>query len=78
MNISNQNVLPEMGLVRLHQILGDSKRGVPPIVPVSKSTWWAGVRQGRFPQPIKLSEKCTCWRAEDIRALIGKIGGANQ
>lgn len=39
-------------------------------VPVSKSTWWAGVKDGRFPKPIKLGPRITVWRAEDIRRLL--------
>ena len=64
------NMLPERGLVRLWQILGDRQRGVPPIIPISKSSWWAGIKTGKYPKPIKLSARCTCWHAEDIRQLI--------
>ena len=64
------NILPETGLVRLSQILGDKKKGIPPIIPISKSTWWAGVKTGRYPQPVKLSDRCTCWHVDDIRTLI--------
>lgn len=39
-------------------------------IPVGKSTWWQGVRDGRFPQPIKLGPRTTCWRETDINALI--------
>jgi len=63
---------PETGFVRLSQIIGN-KNNVPPIaalIPVGKSTWWAGVKSGRFPQPIKLGPRITAWRAEDIRKLI--------
>jgi len=56
---------PKIGLVRLKQILSP----IGPI-PVSKSTWWAGVKEGRFPQPIKLSPNTTVWRVEDIRSLF--------
>ena len=59
--------LPETGFVRLGQVLK--------VFPVSKSTWWAGVKDGRFPQPVKLSEKITAWRVEDIRALIASKQG---
>ncbi|QYK39827.1 MAG: AlpA family phage regulatory protein [Paracoccaceae bacterium] len=59
------NDFPETGLVRLSAILAP----VGPI-PVAKSTWWAGVRTGRFPQPLKLGPRTTVWRAEDIRALF--------
>lgn len=62
--------LPEVGFLRLPQIIGDTKRGIPPIVPVSKSTWWAGVKSGRYPLPVKLSARTTAWRVESIRALI--------
>jgi prophage regulatory protein len=57
--------LPETGLVRLKCILAPHGP-----IPVSKSTWWAGVRSGRFPQPIKLGPRTTTWRVEDIRALV--------
>jgi hypothetical protein len=68
------NNLPESGLVRLWQILGDRRKGIPPIIPISKSSWWAGVKSGRYPKPVKLSARCTCWHVEDIRALIGAGG----
>jgi hypothetical protein len=65
------NQLPETGFLRLPQIIGDPKAEppIPPIIPVKKSTWWDGVRSGRFPKPVKLG-RCTMWRVEDIRALI--------
>jgi prophage regulatory protein len=64
--------IPEIGYLRLRQIIGD-KKADPPIpgpFPVSKSTWWQGVRSGRFPKPVKLGPKITAWRVEDIRRLI--------
>jgi prophage regulatory protein len=67
--------LPESGFLRLSQIVGNPKTNIPPIIPVSKSTWWAGVKTGRFPQPLKLSPGVTVWRAEDIRALIAQPRG---
>ena len=67
--------LPESGFLRLSQIVGNPKTNIPPIIPVSKSTWWAGVASGRFPQPLKLSPGVTVWRAEDIRALIEQPPG---
>ena len=72
--------LPETGFLRLPQIVGraaDPKTNtiaIPALFPVSRSTWWAGVRSGRYPQPVKLGERCTAWRVEDIRALIETAG----
>jgi len=54
--------LPCTGLLRIKQVLR--------FVPVSRSNWWQGVREGRYPQPLKLSQRVTCWRAADIRALV--------
>jgi prophage regulatory protein len=53
------------GFLRLASIL--APRGP---IPVSKSTWWAGVKSGRFPRPVKLGPRITAWRVEEIRALI--------
>jgi predicted DNA-binding transcriptional regulator AlpA len=73
--MTNHAVLPESGYVRLPQILGDKKADppVPPVIPVSKSTWWAGVKAGRFPRPVKLGPRITAWRVEDIRTLVAQL-----
>jgi len=76
--IENSNRLPEDGFLRIRQILGDKKTNppIPPIIPVSPATWWAGVKSGRFPKPVKtLGERITAWKVEDIRALIKQHGG---
>lgn len=39
-------------------------------IPVSKSTWWAGVQSGRYPAGVKLSARCTGWRISDIQNLL--------
>ncbi|MCK1650081.1 AlpA family phage regulatory protein [Bradyrhizobium sp. 149] len=39
-------------------------------IPVSKSTWWAGVKSGRFPKPVKLGPRITAWRSDEIQALV--------
>jgi hypothetical protein len=68
--MSERTDLPETGFVRLTGILAP---GGP--IPVSKSTWWAGVKDGRFPKPVKLGPRTTAWRVEDIRALIEDPSG---
>lgn len=59
------NNLPQTGFVRLPQILA--------VIPVGRSTWWAGVKAGKYPQHIKLGANTTVWKAEDIHALIKKL-----
>ena len=58
----HNHILPETGFVRLPEVLK--------VFPVSKSSWWAGVKEDRYPKPVKLGPKMTAWRVEDIRALI--------
>jgi len=63
---------PRNRLLRLKQIVGD-KTATPPIpalIPISRSAWWNGVREGRYPQPIKLGPRTTAWRESEILALI--------
>ncbi|MBF0230728.1 MAG: AlpA family phage regulatory protein [Desulfamplus sp.] len=65
-----QQALPSTGFLRLWQIVGDKKRDIPALIPVSKSSWWTGCKTGKYPKPVKLSERTTVWRVEDIRRLI--------
>lgn len=64
--------LPESGFLRLPQIIGDAKRGIPAVIPVSKSAWWEGCKTGRYPKPVKLGPRTTVWKVQDIRELIAK------
>ena len=65
----NQFELPASGFLRLPSIIAPHGP-----IPVSKSTWWAGIKTGRYPKPVKLSARISAWRVEDIRAFIE--GGA--
>lgn len=58
---------PLRGLYRVKQIVKPDG-----LIPVSKSTWWAGVKSGRFPKPVRLGPGITAWRGEDLQALIDK------
>jgi prophage regulatory protein len=53
--------LPKDGLLRIKQVLQ--------FIPVSRSSWWAGVKSGRFPKPFKLSERTTVWKSQDIKSI---------
>jgi prophage regulatory protein len=61
--------------MRLKHIIGDEKADPPitPIIPISKTAWWKGVAEGKYPQPIKLSEKVTVWRADEVQKLVDEI-----
>jgi prophage regulatory protein len=59
--------LPRTGFLRLNSTLAP----LGPI-PVDRSTWWEGIKTGRFPEPVKLGPRTTAWKVEDIRALIDR------
>ena len=59
LNMENESLL------RLPQVLN--------IIPISKSAWWQGCKEGRYPKPIKLGPRTTVWRASDIAALMRKF-----
>jgi prophage regulatory protein len=66
--MSRSPTFPETGLVRLSSIL--APKGP---IPVCKSTWWAGVKTGRFPAPVKhLGPRITAWKAEQILDLVDR------
>lgn len=70
--------LPQTGLIRLKQIIGDPKATppIPAIINISKSQLWYLVKCGKFPKPRKLSPRTTVWSAEQIRQYIESVGGA--
>jgi len=67
--MQDNTFLPKTGYVRLPTILRH--------IPVGKSCWWDGVKSGRFPKSVKISERCTAWKAEDIHMLINQIAERN-
>ena len=65
-----------MRFLRLRQIIGTP--GNPGKVPVSASSWWQGVRDGRFPKPVKLGPRTTVWIESEIDALGKDQGEGSQ
>lgn len=49
-------------LLRLPQVLQ--------VIPVSRSTWWKWVKEGKAPPGIKIGLRVTAWRQSDVKALI--------
>jgi predicted DNA-binding transcriptional regulator AlpA len=63
-------------LLRLTQIIGrkatPTKPALPAIIPVGRTSWWAGVKSGKYPQPVRLGGRMVAWRASDIAAIAGQ------
>jgi prophage regulatory protein len=74
-NEAQAQALPTTGFIRLPTIIGNPKSNppIPPLIPVCKSSWWAGVKSGIYPKPIKIG-RSTAWKVEDIEQLISKLG----
>jgi predicted DNA-binding transcriptional regulator AlpA len=70
---TTSNQLPETGFLRLPQIIGNKKTNTPALIPISRTSFLNGVKSGKHPKPIKLGERTTAWRVEDIRNLIDSI-----
>lgn len=63
--------LPDSALVRLPQLVRDPKRpNLPTPLPFSASTLWRKLREGTFPEAVKLGDAITAWRVGDVRAWI--------
>jgi predicted DNA-binding transcriptional regulator AlpA len=56
--------LPEIGFLRITEVLR--------LYPVSRSSWWQGIRDGKYPAPIKLGPRTSAWKISDILALIAQ------
>jgi prophage regulatory protein len=68
--------LPQTGFLRLKQIIGDKKTDTPALIPISRSAWWLGIRNGIYPAGVKLGPRTTAWSVEAIRALIATTSAA--
>lgn len=60
--MTEPKTMPETGYLRLPEVLR--------YIPVSKTTWWNGVKSGRFPRSVKLGPGITVWKVEDIKEYI--------
>jgi len=74
--MATQNSIPETGFLRLYQIVGHKKRNITPLIPVCRTSFLNGVKSGKYPRPVKLGERTTAWRVEDIRNLIESFNQA--
>jgi len=77
MDQQKRDDLPATGFLRLRQILGDkdSDPPAPPLIPISRSSWFRGIKEGRYPKPSKkFGPRIAAYSVEDIRKLIESTG----
>lgn len=63
---------------RLTQIIGDKKKGIVPMIPVSRAAWYAGIKSGRYPAGVRLGERTVAWPADVIDALCARLASGNK
>ena len=64
MKQDNYGALPATGYVREKQLIGGG------ILPFSAKTLWRKVKDGTFVQPVKLGERITAWKVEEVRQWL--------
>lgn len=77
---SPQQQLPETGFLRLNQVIGCKKKNIPPLIPIGRTTFLNNVKARKWPylKPVKLGERTTAYKVEDVRRLIIELGGENE
>jgi hypothetical protein len=68
-----QQELQQAALMRLPAIVGDKAAGTPGVFPVSRSSFLAGVKSGKYPKPIRVG-RSVAWRQKDILDLLKSLG----
>jgi len=68
--------LPEAGFLRLNQIVRVPGQSAPPIIPISRTSFLNGIKSGKYPAGILISERTRVWPVEDIKKLIIELGGS--
>lgn len=63
--MSQNTLLDTSGFIRLPQLLA--------IFPVSRSAFYAGIKKGIYPAPVKLGRRTSAWRIEDINELMKRL-----
>ena len=73
--MQNRTTQASAAFLRIAQIIGnpDANPPIPALIPIGRSTWWAWVRIGKAPAPVKLGPRTTAWKSADISALIDSL-----
>ncbi len=63
--IKNLPADDSFGLMKLSQVLT--------VMQVSRSNWLEGVKSGRYPASVRLSDRRVAWRISDLKAFIDSL-----
>lgn len=65
MQFETLNINTLLGFYRLPVVLEK--------IPVSRSAWWQGIRDGRYPAGVKIGPRTTAWKCSDIHDLCARL-----
>ena len=54
--------------LKINEIVGDNG-----ILPISKASWYRGIKEGYYPEPVKIGKRASVWRSDDIQDLIERM-----
>jgi prophage regulatory protein len=63
-----ESIVPRVAFLRQTQVVGT-------IFPGGPSSLWRHVKAGTFPAPVKISERITAWRRDDLVSWLERQGG---
>jgi prophage regulatory protein len=66
----NAEILKYTALIKLPDVLQ--------LYPVSRASWYNGIKLGKYPPPIKIGPRSSAWRLSDINKLIEDVGQQNE
>ena len=58
----NKSLVSQESLLRLPEVLA--------LIPVSRSSWYLGIKSGKYPSSVKLGLRMTAWKRTEIEKLI--------
>jgi len=70
--------LPGTCLVRIHEILGCPNRGIRGLLPMGRTAWYKGIREGRYPAGVLLGPRMRAWKIEEIRTVMAGNGAGGK
>jgi prophage regulatory protein len=67
METEDMHEKPTDALVRIGKIVGPNG-----IIPVSRSSFYQGIRDGIYPKPVRLGKRTSAWRMSDLMRVVKK------
>lgn len=64
--MQNHYPLDPQGFSRIDRVLE--------LIPTSRTSWYRGIAEGRYPAPVKIGPNTAAWRNADILALLERLG----